>query len=180
MFLLSTHTFFEVKIDTNWVNSTPCQTYWVLLTGAKDEHFSCFHSSCQWGLSRQARRKIFKTQKDFSVKKIHIDIVHINFEMFCFRNWILWGQSSFGNFRNSSKEIWGRKYQIARGKYQIDIGTWKFKKSWWNHSRRFRKWVNWQWFSTNMQKLFSNIFDQCHKLVHKYLKYLHKPQWLSL
>ena len=97
--------------------------------------------------------------------------------MFCFRNWILWGQSSFGNFRNSSKEIWGGKYQIAKGKYRIDVGAWKFKKTWWNQSRRFRKSVNWQWFSNDMQKLFSNIFDQCHKLVHKYLP---KPQWLSL
>ena len=94
--------------------------------------------------------------------------------MFCFRNWILWGQSSFGN---SSKEIWGGKYQIAKGKYRIDVGAWKFKKTWWNQSRRFRKSVNWQWFSNDMQKLFSNIFDQCHKLVHKYLP---KPQWLSL
>ena len=46
--------FLEVKIDINWVNLTPCQAHWVLqnllLGVAKDEHFSCFLSSCQLGL----------------------------------------------------------------------------------------------------------------------------------
>ena len=48
--------FLEVKIDVNRVNLTPCWAHWVLLKmplgGAKDEHVSCFHSSCQWGLSK--------------------------------------------------------------------------------------------------------------------------------
>ena len=49
-------TFLEVKIDINRVNLTPCQAHWVLsnllLGCAKDEHFSCFLSSCQLWLIR--------------------------------------------------------------------------------------------------------------------------------
>ena len=54
IFIKNIKTFLEVKIDINQVNLTPCQAHWVLwkmpLGGAKDEHFSCFHSSCQLGL----------------------------------------------------------------------------------------------------------------------------------
>ena len=56
IFIKNFQTFLEVKIDVNRVNLTPCWAHWVLskmpLGGAKDEHVSCFHSSCQWGLSK--------------------------------------------------------------------------------------------------------------------------------
>ena len=42
IFIKNFQTFLEVKIDINRVN--------LLLGGAKDEHFSCFLSSCQLGL----------------------------------------------------------------------------------------------------------------------------------
>ena len=46
--------FFEGETDINQLNLTPCCAHLVLHTiplyGDKDEHFSCFHSSCQWGL----------------------------------------------------------------------------------------------------------------------------------
>ena len=45
----------EVKIEINRYNLTPCQAHWalgnLLIGGAKDEHFSYFHSSCQLGSS---------------------------------------------------------------------------------------------------------------------------------
>ena len=48
-------TYLEVKIDINWINLTPCQAHCFLiknaLGGAKDEYFSCFHSSYQLGLN---------------------------------------------------------------------------------------------------------------------------------
>ena len=44
-----------MKIDINQVNLTLWQGHWVLykmtLGGTKDKHFSCFHSSCQLGLT---------------------------------------------------------------------------------------------------------------------------------
>ena len=44
-------TFAEVKIDINLVNFdtllSSMSLMKILLGGAKDEHFSCFHSSCQ-------------------------------------------------------------------------------------------------------------------------------------
>ena len=43
--ILNFQTVLEVKIDINRVNLTPWQG------GAKNEHFSCFHSLCQLGLS---------------------------------------------------------------------------------------------------------------------------------
>jgi hypothetical protein len=54
-FSKNSQTVLEVKIDIDCINLTPCQAHWVLenmpLGGAKDEHFSCFHSSCQLGLT---------------------------------------------------------------------------------------------------------------------------------
>ena len=45
-------TFLEIEIDIKWVKLTIYQAHWVLwempLGGAKNEHFSCFHSSCRW------------------------------------------------------------------------------------------------------------------------------------
>ena len=44
--------FFEVKIDINRINLTPCQVLWKMpLGGSKDKYFLCFHSSCQLGLN---------------------------------------------------------------------------------------------------------------------------------
>ena len=54
IFIKNFQTFLEVKIEINRNNLTPCQANWVLknllLGGAKDEHFSYFHSSCHLGL----------------------------------------------------------------------------------------------------------------------------------
>ena len=54
IFFKNFQTFLEVKIDINWVILTFCQVHWVFkkmtLGGAKDEHFSCFPTSCQTGL----------------------------------------------------------------------------------------------------------------------------------
>ena len=54
IFIKNFQTFLEVKIDINPVYLTPFWAHWVLrkmhLGGAKDQHFSYFHSSCQWGL----------------------------------------------------------------------------------------------------------------------------------
>ena len=59
IFIKNFQTFLEAKIEINWDNLTPCQAHWVLLNlllgGAKDEHFSYFHSSCQLGLSKALR-----------------------------------------------------------------------------------------------------------------------------
>ena len=58
LFIQSFQTFLDVKIDIKQVDLTSCQAHWVLqkihLGGARDEHFSCFHSSCQLGLSTYA------------------------------------------------------------------------------------------------------------------------------
>ena len=44
--------FLEVKIEINQVNLTSSLSLMKMPPGgAKDEHFSCFPSSCQWGLS---------------------------------------------------------------------------------------------------------------------------------
>ena len=44
------------QTSINWVNLTARQAHWVLwkmsIGGSKDEHFPCFHSSCQLGLTR--------------------------------------------------------------------------------------------------------------------------------
>ena len=57
IFIKNLQTFLEVKIDISLVNLTPCQTHCVLwempLGCSKDKHFSCFHSSCQLGLSQE-------------------------------------------------------------------------------------------------------------------------------
>ena len=54
IFIKNVQIFLEVKIEINRDNLTPCQAHWVLqnllLGVAKDEHFSCFLSSCQLGL----------------------------------------------------------------------------------------------------------------------------------
>ena len=56
IFIKNFQTFLEVKIDINLVNLTPSQAYCILsimpLGGTKDEHFSCFHSSCHWRLMK--------------------------------------------------------------------------------------------------------------------------------
>ena len=63
IFIKTFQTFLEVKIDINQVNLTSCQAHWaswkMALGGSKDEHFSCFHSSCQLGLNslRRFRRQ---------------------------------------------------------------------------------------------------------------------------
>ena len=44
-------TFLEVKIDIFQVNLKPWQAHLVLKKCLINEHFSCFHSSCQLGLS---------------------------------------------------------------------------------------------------------------------------------
>ena len=59
IFFKKFQTFLEVKIDTNRVTLTLCQAHWGLLplSGAKDAHFSCFHSSCQLGLKATCKSK---------------------------------------------------------------------------------------------------------------------------
>ena len=54
IFIKNFQTFLGVKIYINWANLIPCQAHRVLLKllqgGAKDDHCSCFLSSCQLGL----------------------------------------------------------------------------------------------------------------------------------
>ena len=54
IFIKKFQTCLDVKNVINRCNLTSCQAHWVLhkrpLGGAKDEHISCFHGSCQWGL----------------------------------------------------------------------------------------------------------------------------------
>ena len=61
VFIKIFQTFLEAKIDINRVNLMPCQAHCffkkMLLGGAKDEHFSWFHSSCQLELSTLVRYK---------------------------------------------------------------------------------------------------------------------------
>jgi hypothetical protein len=44
IFIKSSQTFLDVKIDINRVNLTPCQAHW---------SFYCIHCSCQWSLKPQ-------------------------------------------------------------------------------------------------------------------------------
>ena len=56
IFTKSLQTFLEVKIDTLPSSLIIFQNH---LCGAKDEHFSCFHSSCQLGLKDLRVRVVF-------------------------------------------------------------------------------------------------------------------------
>ena len=53
----------ELKKDINRINLIPCWAHLVLqkmpIDGSKDVHFSCFHSSCQWGLSQSVSYFMF-------------------------------------------------------------------------------------------------------------------------
>ena len=86
-------TFLKVKIDNNWVNLTSCQAHWVLwkmpLGGAKAEHFSCFHSSCQLGLSKN------------NVNSLHDHKVLV-FKL-VIKNWTDFGRIGIGNYTTKDR-----------------------------------------------------------------------------
>ena len=81
IFIKNFQTFLEMKIEINRDNSTPCQAHWVLLNlllgGAKDEHFSYFHSSCQLGF-----RSWIQTNAQHDLKKFMIGLFIYNLGMY--------------------------------------------------------------------------------------------------